>query len=109
LSRHRNKRRCRYDSKGIPVRAAAATRNAGNENDDDGEEFDAEYIYAWVDVCRNFAPLDGMGYVTVRVVNRNSMNAVDTRGLFVKPADLRMPSSLSQEALQRTVRTHVVV
>ena len=62
-----------------------------------------------VDVCRNFAPRDGMAYVTIRVVNRNSMNAVDTRGLFVKPADLRMQSAVDRESLHRRVRTHVVV
>jgi hypothetical protein len=50
-----------------------------------------------------------MAYVAIKVVHRNSMNAVDTRGLFVKPADLVMPDSIDASGAAKAVRTHVVV
>lgn len=109
------KRRCRYDSSGVPVRVSARAQleaqsemMQGRLQGSGGREDGSQYIYAWVDVCRSFAPREGMAYVTISITNKSSKNAVDTRGLFVKPADLRTLDSLPIDA-RAGVMTHVTM
>lgn len=45
-----------------------------------------------------------MAYISVKVLQKNNMNAADTRGVYVKPGDLRLPGV--DESL---ARTHIVI
>lgn len=104
LSRRAKRRRCRYDNSGAPTRTGAVGAGGNNNNDNDDEGDGAEYIECFVDVCRSFSPREGMAYVTIKVVHRNSLNAVDVRSLFVKPGDLKMAPEEGEP-----VRTHVLL
>jgi hypothetical protein len=85
----RKRRRCRYDQNGVPVMVAQS-----QDADTSGGVRDAiEYIVVWLDVCRNFAAYDGMVYVTLAVTYKNSSTAMDTKGLYVRPNDLKIPQN----------------
>lgn len=105
----RRLRKCMYDRSGEP---ASVRRERPREEDEEenGEDVSrtSTYISAWVDICRNFSPQEGMAYVTVRVVHRHSMNAVDTRGIYVKPGDLVMPTE-SYPGPSATILDHVML
>lgn len=106
-----SRRRCAYDASGNPVRITARENQERRhrERAERGEQGEAsQYIYAWVDTCRTFSPPDGMAYVTVNVMNKNSKNAIDSRGVFVKPADLSPLDSIPPGERAR-VKTHVIV
>jgi hypothetical protein len=89
----RKRRRCQYDQKGDPLEIPVQL----DEQHDSGHNV-FEYIIARLDVCRNFASYDGMIYVTLAVTYRNSSTAVDTKGLYVSPGDLKiaLPRDIDQ-------------
>jgi hypothetical protein len=83
----RKRRRCKYDQSGVPMRVVSLQ----SENIDPEATNVFEYISVKLDICRNFAAYDGMIYVTLAVTYKNSSTAIDTKGLYVRACDLKIP------------------
>lgn len=97
-------------------RRAAAPQQQGEDRED--LESSIRYVQVFLDVSKNFAPVHGKAYVSLKVSHMSSRMTMDVRSLYVSPSDLRMPSDLvlhdededgDAAALGGTVVTHLVL
>lgn len=100
----RKRPRYRYGISGAPKKVSRSSDKNKRKEDVDmmmmGEEEENEeeilfddpsnYILAVLDICRNFNPMEGMAFVRIKVVRGNNRNTSDSRGLFVKPGDIKI-------------------
>lgn len=107
----RKRPRYRYGISGVPKKVSKSSSSTttkkkiirdeeesdNNESENSFNDDPSNYILAVVDICRNFNPMEGMAFVRIKVVHGNNRNTSDSRGLFVKPGDLRIMKQIGEE------------
>lgn len=90
-----SRRKIRYDDSGNPSAVGGGGEQHLARGDDDGDlESGVKYVQVFLDVSKNFAPVHGKAYVSLKVSHISSRMTMDVRSLYVSPSDLRMPEDI---------------